>query len=93
MCGLYKGVSGDTVKMRKWLLPSPTWLRHACMAVLLCRPLKAALWATINGGKKVTMRRQPPHAVHAAATFSPLIFLIHQYYMLKVLYGFTVMPL
>ena len=36
-----------------------SWLPHACMAALLCRPLKVALWATINGGKKVTMRRQP----------------------------------
>ena len=32
---------------------------HACMAALMYRPLKVALWATINGGKKVAMRRQP----------------------------------
>ena len=32
---------------------------HACMAALMYRPLKVALWAIINGGKKVAMRRQP----------------------------------
>ena len=36
-----------------------SWMPHACMAALLCRPLKVPLWATINGGKKVTMRHQP----------------------------------
>ena len=39
---------------------------HACMAALMYRPLKVALWATINEGKKVAMRRQPfscsPHS-------------------------------
>ena len=41
---------------------------HACMTALMYRPLKVALWATINGGKKVAMRRQPsscsPHSFH-----------------------------
>ena len=36
-----------------------SWLPHANMVALLCHSLKVALWATINGGKKVTMRHQP----------------------------------